>query len=143
MVEKLEITIDVIVHATEDISKIFQSFNDVLEIEENDFTLTETTGYFENIIIILNTKIVKKQAKIFMKKFLKLLSNNQINQLIEEIEERTIDSKFHFRLDKQELVKGKIELSEKDTVRIKIHTPIYNKKDTIKIFSEIFQSQLD
>ena len=78
-----------------------------------------------------------------MKKFLKLLSNNQINQLIEEIEERTIDSKFHFRLDKQELVKGKIELSEKDTVRIKIHTPIYNKKDTIKIFSEIFQSQLD
>ena len=138
MVEKLEITIDVIAHATEDISKIFQSFNDVLEIEENDFTLTETTGYFENIIIILNTKIVKKQAKIFMKKFLKLLSNNQINQLIEEIEERTIDSKFHFRLDKQELVKGKIELSEKDTVRIKIHTPIYNKKDTIKIFSEIF-----
>ena len=143
MVEKLEITIDVIAHATEDISKIFQSFNDVLEIEENDFTLTETTGYFENIIIILNTKIIKKQAKIFMKKFLKLLSNNQINQLIEEIEERTIDSKFHFRLDKQELVKGKIELSEKDTVRIKIHTPIYNKKDTIKIFSEIFQSQLD
>ena len=143
MVEKLEITIDVIVHATEDISKIFQSFNDVLEIEENDFTLTETTGYFENIIIILNTKIIKKQAKIFMKKFLKLLSNNQINQLIEEIEERTIDSKFHFRLDKQELVKGKIELSEKDTVRIKIHTPIYNKKDTVKIFSEIFQSQLD
>jgi len=143
MIEKLEITIDVIVHATEDISKIFQSFNDVLEIEKNDFTLTETTGYFENIIIMLNTKIVKKQAKIFMKKFLKLLSNNQINQLIEEIEERTIDSKFHFRLDKQELVKGKIELSEKDTVRIKIHTPIYNKKDTIKIFSEIFQSQLD
>tara|TARA_B100001142_G_scaffold317387_1_gene358271 strand:+ start:535 stop:966 length:432 start_codon:yes stop_codon:yes gene_type:complete len=143
MVEKLEITIDVIAHATEDISKIFQSFNDVLEIEENDFTLTETTGYFENIIIILNTKIVKKQAKIFMKKFLKLLSNNQINQLIEEIEERTIDSKFHFRLDKQELVKGKIELSEKDTVRIKVHTPIYNKKDTVKIFSEIFQSQLD
>ena len=143
MIDKLEITIDVIVHATEDISKIFQSFNDVLEIEENDFTLTETTGYFENIIIILNTKIIKKQAKIFMKKFLKLLSNNQINQLIEEIEERTIDSKFHFRLDKQELVKGKIELSEKDTVRIKIHTPIYNKKDTIKIFSEIFRSQLD
>ena len=135
MVEKLEITIDVIAHATEDISKIFQSFNDVLEIEENDFTLTETTGYFENIIIILNTKIIKKQAKIFMKKFLKLLSNNQINQLIEEIEERTIDSKFHFRLDKQELVKGKIELSEKDTVRIKVHTPIYNKKDTVKIFS--------
>ena len=74
-----------------------------------------------------------------MKKFLKLLSINQINQLIEEIEERTIDSKFHLRLDKQELVKGVLVLSEKDTVKIKIHTPIYNKKDTIKNFSEIFQ----
>ena len=143
MVDKLEITIDVIIHATEDISKIFQSFNNILEIDKESFIITETEGYFENPIIMLNAKLVKKQAKAFMKKFLKLLSINQINQLIEEIEERTADSKFHLRLDKQELVNGKLELSEKDTVKIKIHTPIYNKKDTIKNFSEIFQSQLD
>ena len=143
MIDKLEITIDVIIHATEDISKIFQSFNDVLEIDDEEFTITETTGYFENPIIMLNAKLVKKQSKSLMKKFLKLLPNNQINQLIEEIEERTADSKLHLRLDKQELVKGKLELSEKGTIKIKIHTPIYNKKDTIKKFSEIFQSQLD
>ena len=139
MIDKLEITIDVIVHATEDISKIFQSFNDVLEIEENDFNVTETTGYYENPIIILNTKLVKKQAKAFMKKFLKLLSNDQISQLIEEIEERVADSKFHLRLDKQELIKGVVKLSEKETVKIKIHTPIYNKKESIQKFSEVFQ----
>ena len=139
MIDKLEITIDVIVHATEDISKIFQSFNDVLEIEENDFNVTETTGYYENPIIMLNTKLVKKQAKAFMKKFLKLLSNDQINQLIEEIEERVADSKFHLRLDKQELIKGVVKLSEKETVKIKIHTPIYNKKESIQKFSEVFQ----
>ncbi|MDC0154281.1 exosome protein [Nitrosopumilus sp.] len=139
MIDKLEITIDVIVHATEDISKIFQSFNDVLEIEENDFNVTETTGYYENPIIMLNAKLVKKQAKSFMKKFLKLLSNNQINQLIEEIEERVADSKFHLRLDKQELIKGVVKLSEKETVKIKIHTPIYNKKESIQKFSEVFQ----
>ena len=139
MIDKLEITIDVIVHATEDISKIFQSFNDILEIEENDFNVTETTGYYENPIIMLNAKLVKKQAKSFMKKFLKLLSNNQINQLIEEIEERVADSKFHLRLDKQELVKGVVKLSEKETVKIKIHTPIYNKKESIRKFSEVFQ----
>ena len=138
MVDKLEITIDVIVHATEDISKIFQSFKEILEINEEDFTIIETTGYYENPIIMLNVKIIKKQAKAFMKKFLKLLSKKQINQLIEEIEERTTDSKFHLRLDKQELVKGTIVLSEKDTVRIKIHTPIYNKKESIRKFSEVF-----
>jgi len=139
MIDKLEITIDVIVHATEDISKIFQSFYDILEIEEESFTITETTGYYENPIIMLNAKLVKKQAKSFMEKFLKLLSKNQINQLIEEIEERIADSKFHLRLDKQELIKGVVVLSEKDTIKIRIHTPIYNKKESIRKFSEVFQ----
>ena len=139
MIDKLEITIDVIVHATEDISKIFQSFNEILEIEEENFSITETTGYYENPIIMLNAKFVKKQAKSFMKKFLELLSSNQINQLIEEIEERIEDSKFHLRLDKQELIKGVVTLSEKDTIKIRIHTPIYNKKESIRKFSEVFQ----
>jgi hypothetical protein len=139
MIDKLEITIDVIVHATEDISKIFQSFSDVLEIEEESFTITETTGYYENPIIMLNAKLVKKQAKSFMEKFLKLLSKNQINQLIEEIEERIADSKFHLRLDKQKLINGVVVLSEKDTIKIRIHTPIYNKKESIRKFSEVFQ----
>ena len=139
MVDKLEITIDVIIHATEDISKIFQSFYDILEIEEESFTITETTGYYENPIIMLNAKLVKKQAKSFMEKFLKLLSKNQINQLIEEIEERIADSKFHLRLDKQELIKGVVILSEKDTIKIRIYTPIYNKKESIRKFLEVFQ----
>ena len=139
MVHKIEITIDVIVHSTEDTSKILKSFDEILEIEEEEFTSIETTGYFENPIIILSAKLQKKQGQNFIKKMLELLPINQINELIEEIEERTIDSRFHLRLDKQELVKGKLVISEKDTVKIKIHTPIYNKKDTLKIFTEIFQ----
>ena len=143
MINKIEVTIDVIVHSTEDILKIFKSFDEVLEVKEEDFMNLETTGYFENPIIMLNAKLIKKQAQNFMKKILKVLSINQIKELIEEIEERTTDSKFHLRLDKQELVKGVVVLNEKGTIKIKIHTPIYNKKDTIKKFSEIFQSQLD
>ena len=143
MINKIEVTIDVIVHSTEDISKIFESFDEVLEVKEEDFMNLETTGYFENPIIMLNAKLIKKQAQNFMKKILKVLSINQIKELIEEIEERTTNSKFHLRLDKQELVKGVLVLNEKGTIKIKIHTPIYNKKDTIKKFSEIFQSQLD
>ena len=139
MISKIEVTIDVIVHATEDISKIFQSFEDVLELKEEDFTISETVGHFENPIIMLNAKIQKKQAQNFMKILLNSLSAEQINELVEEIEERTVDSRFHMRLDKQELVKGNLIVSERDTIKIKIHTPIYNKKDTVKIFSEIFQ----
>ena len=65
---------------------------------KKSFTITETTGYFENPIILLNAKIVKKQAKAFMKKFLKLLSINQINQLIEEIDRKNCRFKISFKI---------------------------------------------
>jgi len=139
MVDKIEIAINVIVHATEDISKIFQSFEEILDVKEEDFTIEETMGHYENPIIVLNTKIVKKQARNFMNKLLELLSAEQVNDLIEEIDERTVDSKFHMRFDKQELIKGNLAIKEKDTIKLKIHTPIYNKKNTVKIFTEIFQ----
>ena len=139
MIDKIEVTIDVIIHSTEDISKIFQAFEELLDLKEENFTIHETTGHFDNPIIMLNAKIEKKEAQNLMKKLLGLLSNEQINELIEEIEERTVDSRFHMRLDKQELIKGNLEFQEKDTIKLKIHTPIYNKKDTVKTFTEIFQ----
>ncbi|MHA7733974.1 RNA-binding domain-containing protein [Nitrosopumilus sp. S6] len=138
MNDKIEITIDAIVHATEDVSKIFQSF-EILELKEEDFAVTETTGHFDNPILMIHAKILKKQALNFLKKLVELLPPQQIDELIDEIEERTVDSRFHMRLDKQELVKGNVTISEKDTIKIKIHTPVYNKKDTIKTFTEIFQ----
>jgi len=139
MVHKIEITIDVIVHATEDMSKILQSFEDVLGITEKEFIIEKTEGHYENPIMLLNAKIVKKQAQNFMSKLLELLSAEQVNELIDEIEERTVNSRFHMRLDKQELIKGNLTVREKDTVKLKIHTPIYNKKDTVKTFTEILQ----
>lgn len=140
MVHKIEITIDVIVHATEDISKIFQSFEDVLNLKEDDFVVEEIEGHYENPIILLKAKIVKKQAQNLMSKILELLPVEQINELTEEIDERTDDSRFHMRLDKQGLIKGNLIVSEKETIKLKIHTPIYNKKDTVKIFTEIFDN---
>ena len=139
MIEKIEVSIDVIIHVTEDISKIFQAFEELLDLKEGDFTIHETTGHFDNPIIMLNAEIVKKEAQNFMKKFLGFLSIEQINELIEEIEERTIDSRFHMRLDKQELMRGNFVFGEKETIKIKIHTPIYNRKNTVKTFTEIFQ----
>ena len=139
MVDKLEVTIDVIIHATEDISKFLKSFKEIFELKEEDFTINHTTGHFENPITILNAEIEKTQAQKFVDKLVKALSNDQIKGLVEEIEERTVDSRFHIRLDKQEFIKGNLILKEKDAIKVKIHTSIYNKKDTVKIFSKIFQ----
>lgn len=140
MIDKIEITINVIVHATEDILKIFQSFEEVLELKEEEFTMNETLGHYENPIVILNAKIVKKQAQNFIRKLNKMLPTEQVSRLIEEIEERTVDSRFHVRIDKQELMNGNLRVKDNETIQIKIHTPIYNKKDTVKTFTEIFQT---
>ena len=139
MVHKIEISIQVIVHATEDISKIFQSFEDILGLNEEDFTIEETEGHYENPIIMINANIVKKQDQNFMNKLIELLPGEQLKELVGEIEERTENSRFHLRLDKQELIKGNLIVIEKGTIKLKIHTPVYNKKDTVKTFSQIFQ----
>lgn len=138
MLDKLEVSVAVIIHATEDISKFFRSFTEIFDLEEEEFTIQETTGHFENPITILSAKIEKKQAQKFIENLTRSLSKDQIKELIQEIEERTVDSRFHIRLDKQELITGNLVFKETDAIKLRIHTPIYNKKDTVKIFSEMF-----
>ena len=116
MHDKLEVTIDVIVHATEDISKFFKSFEEMFDLKEEEFTIRQTTGHFENPIVVLNAKIEKKQAQKFVEKLIKSLSNDQVNKMIQEIEERTIDSRFHIRFSKQEFIRGSLMFKEKDAV---------------------------
>ncbi|MGH1522019.1 MAG: RNA-binding domain-containing protein, partial [Nitrosopumilus sp.] len=82
MNNKIEIEVELIVHATEDITKIFRSFEEILEIKENEFTVKETTGHYENPIKILKAKIVKKQAQKLIKILVNTLSSNQVNKLI-------------------------------------------------------------
>lgn len=140
MIEKIEVTIDVIIHATEDISKIFESFEDMFGLNNEEFSIRHTVGHFDNPIVMLHAKLVKKKAVEFVKRLTEMLSKDQLGEMINEIEERTVDSRYHIRIDKQELIKGNIEFKEKDAIKLKIHTSIYNKKDTVKIFSKIFQN---
>lgn len=139
MINKIQVTIDVIVHATENISKITEAF-EILDIQKEDFTTSEIQGHFENSIIMLNVKIEKKQAQKVIDKMLELLPTQQITELVEQIEERTVNSRLHMRLDKQELVNGRLTIREGGAIKLKIFTPIYHKKDTVKIFTEILQT---
>ena len=47
MPDKIEITIDVIVHCTEDPSKILASFKDTFDLDEENFTINNTVGHYE------------------------------------------------------------------------------------------------
>jgi len=137
---KLAVSLDIIVHATEDLEKIFKSFEELFGLKKDDFLISNAEGHFDNPITILRAKFSKKPASQFLEKFLKKLSMNQKKEIWQEIEERTEDSTLHIRFDKQEFIKGKIDFLEKEAIKLKIQTPIYNKKDTVKIFSKILEN---
>lgn len=137
MEEKVEVTVEVIIHATEDEKKIFDSFFDVFGLEESEFTKEQLVGHYENPIIFLRAKITKGKAKNFIKKLVSSLPEDQIAEIIDDIENRIQDSMLHIRLGKQELVKRNLALQENDAVKVKIYTPVYSKKDTAKIYTKL------
>ena len=134
---KLEVTLGVIVHATENVEKFYDSFYENFGLEKEIFSISTVTGHFENPITILKGKIKKKLASEFLEKFLNRLSEVQKKEIIHEIEDRTENSTLHIRIGKQEFLQGKLIFKEKDPITVKIHTPIYNKKDTVKVFTDI------
>lgn len=138
MEEKVEVTIEVIIHATEDEKKIFDSFFDVFGIEESEFTKEQLIGHYENPITFLRAKITKNKAKSFIKKLVTQLPEDQLAEIIDDIENRVQDSMLHLRLGKQDLVRRNITLQENDAIKVKIHTPVYSKKDTVKIYTNLF-----
>ena len=134
---KLDLTIDVIIHATEDMDKFLETFEELLGLKEDNFSISHVTGHFENQITIMHAKLTKKPAQQFLKKFLEIIDVSQKNEIIQEIEERTENSTLHIRFDKQDFIREKISFREKDAIRLKIHTPVYNKKETIQVFSDL------
>lgn len=134
MVEKLEISIDIIVHATEDVEKILEPFLELFNISNEEFSRQNLSGHFENPITLLHAKIKKKDARNFLKKLVSKIPENEFREIIEDIQSHIQDSTLHLRFGKQELIKGKMVLQEKDAIKFKIFTPVYKKTDVVKNF---------
>lgn len=143
MVPKIEITIEVIIHATEDINKFFYSFTEIFGLEESKFSHINLLGHFENPITIIKTKITKKDAQKFVKMINEKIPKEQMDEIIDNFEERLSDSGFHLRLDKQEFIKGRILVGDSDAIKIRIYTPVFNKKEFLRTYLDLFEVQLD
>ena len=140
MANKIEVTIEIIIHATEDISKFFNIFEEMFGLKKEEFSLQNLSGHFDNPITLLNTKITKKSANNFVNTLVSKISPEQIEHIIENIEERLENSKLHLRLDKEEFVNGKLIIQEKNSVKLKIYTPIYRKTETVETYTNLLKS---
>lgn len=137
MERKLEVDIQVIVHATEDLEKIFAAFNETFDLDKEEFAVQNLQGHHENPITLLLCKLKKKKAQGFIAKLVKDIPKEDMSLIIEDLQNRCDESALYLRISKQQLVLGKIILGDEDSIKLKIYTPIYTQKDLIKTYTEI------
>jgi len=140
MADKLEITIEIIAHATEDVEKILESFYNLLGIGADEFSRQNLTGHFDNPITVLHANIKKKAARSFVEKLISSIPDRHFKEFINDIENRLEDSILHLRFGKQDMIRGKMIPQEKDAIKLKIIIPAYNKKDIVKNYVTLFTS---
>ena len=134
MSNKTEVTIDVIIHATEDIKKYYDAFEKIFSLDQKKFSVQNLSGHFDNPITMLNAKLTKKEANEFVDKFLEKIPKEELNMIIDELDELISSAGLHLRFDKQDFVQGKLSIQEKNAIKVKIYTPVYNKKETAEAY---------
>ena len=140
MVTKINLKIEIIVHATEDYQKMSDSLCDMFEIESDEITKKEFSGHFGNPILMLHIQMKNKRAEGLIKKLISTISRDDVKDLLAGMDERISDSTLYLRFSKQNFVKKTLTFQEKDPVRIMIFTPVYIKKNVVKTYKKLLES---
>jgi RNA binding exosome subunit len=137
MTHQLEITAELILHATEDSKKIFEPISELFQIKEEEFTMEKTLGHYGNTILLAKTTLTKKRAEEFVKKLASKISKTQMDELIENMETHFEDTSLFLRIGKSEIVRKEISLQQNNAIKIKIKMPIYKKDQISKKYIEL------
>jgi len=107
--------IKIIVHATEETDNILKHLNSTLNVPPDTFSIEKTEGHWGNKIHLLTCILSKNEANSLYRKVEALLEN--YNELLSNF----FDEKgnLYIRLDKQRLCRGKVSISESDSIRIR------------------------
>ena len=109
------------VHATEDAKKVLLAIYSTLGIKPEMFSQRRMEGHFGNMIISCNTRLKGVEASKLIKKVMENLDSLGKEEIRLTLDKRLEDNQFiHLRLDKQELVKGRVRLGESDPVKLRI-----------------------
>ena len=112
--------INIVVHATENEKKILDSLYGILSIPAEKFISSVSDGHWGNKISILTATIDGQAAKELILKIISLL--NSIDRYhLSNFFDKYVDEKgnLYIRLDKQRICKGRISLSDMDSIRIR------------------------
>lgn len=137
MQHKVSLALEIILHATEDLTKIEKSLNDTFDTNFGQFEKEEIDGHFGNPITILKTKIAKNDTKKIISILISKISSDDLEILEKKLDEMDKNYGLQIRINKQDLIRGKILFGKNDSIKLTINTPVYKKSDIGKIYREI------
>jgi RNA-binding protein len=108
--------IKIIVHATEETDSILKHLNSTLNVPPETFSIVKTEGHWGNEILLLTGILSKNEANSLYRKVEASLLENYDKLLSNFFDER---GNLYIRLDKQRLCRGKVSISEGDSIRIR------------------------
>lgn len=136
---QLEVKINLILHATENENKVLESLENVFGVEQKDFQIEQVPGHFNNPILLITSKLKKKNAENFIKVFFSKMKKDDFEEVFENVEDYVTSSGLNLRISKQKLVSENLTMSKEDAIKINISTPVYVKNNTKKIYQELMK----
>ena len=136
---QLEVKINLILHATENENKILEVLENTFRIKQKNFQIEQLPGHFNNPILLISSKLKKKNAQDFIKIFFSKIKKSDFQDIFDNVENYVTSSGLSLRISKQKLVSEEITISKEDAIKININTPVYVKNETKKIYQELMK----
>ena len=136
MQNQIEVKLQIILHATDDLEKIINSLEEIFSLNRDKFQIQTLMGHFENPITVLSLVIKKNDAQKFVTTLFSNMNRNELKIISETLEEQITSAGLKIRISKQQLIMNKISLEDKDAVKIIITIPVYIKKNFVQIYRQ-------
>jgi RNA binding exosome subunit len=134
--------VNLVLHATEDGSKVLHAIEDVLLLPSERFSSSPSEGHHKNKILLLKAILSSHEAGKLASRTISHLNSadrEQLSRLLHEYSDEK--GNLYIRLDKQSICQGRVSLSETDAIRIRFR-PVkrYRPSGSIESYRALFQS---
>ena len=136
MPNQIEVKLQIILHATDDLEKIINSLEETFSLNRDKFQIQTLMGLFENPITVLSLAIKKNDAQKFVTTLFSNMNRNELKIISETLEEQITSAGLKIRISKHQLIMNKISLEDKDALKIIITNPVYIKKNFVQIYRQ-------
>jgi len=119
MLPSIEITW--MIHVTEDGEKVVKKMVELLSLSDDNIKSSNLEGHFGNPILLYKARLIGPEANKFVHTLFSSLSDIEKEMLEHDLSKHLDEyGALYIRIDKQLLCEGKISLSEKGAIRIKL-----------------------